>query len=260
MSSLSLEEIKYAQGFVAELALPEEHEYKLPVLEKMRSFGERAIKDDAPAAAANAGSLVSFVGGLLQQNKEDVLNSTLLAQLAATKKYDRYKQTKDWYDFYINVLANVGWVVPAFAFRGFTPTGSSFKMNDAVLQILSAIATGSELAILTATMKALEENKDNQDAVVLFDSQSFPETSGNFQILPVSEDRGDIVMALSAMQFTANKHVTNFLWWKWTTTEVNIFQSAQKAVLNNIIYSKVRQEVINKLGDKAKTFIKDIEI
>ena len=45
----------------------------------------------------DAGSLVSFTNRLSTQNKEDVLNGTLLAQLAADGVADRMKQKETWY-------------------------------------------------------------------------------------------------------------------------------------------------------------------
>lgn len=220
----------------------------------------KAFQDNTEGAAVNAGSLVSFVSGLTAQHKSDVLNSTLLAQLAANKKYDRYNQTRQWYDFYVSVLAQVGWVVPAFAYRQYSPSGSSLVVSDAVLAILSAVATGSEVDILRTTLESLKNNPNNEGPLVLFDQQSFPENLGTFQIFPVGEDDGQVVMALAAMEFKAQKHVTRFLWFTWESTSTQLFQSAQKAVLNEDVYGRVRQEVINKLGDRASQYIKDIEI
>ena len=57
----------------------------------------------------NAGSLIPFTAHLNSHQKEDVLNSigTLLAQLAANKKYDRFSQTDDWYKFCTDVMGNI---------------------------------------------------------------------------------------------------------------------------------------------------------
>ena len=53
--------------------------------------------------------MVTFVDGLSGQQKEDVLNSTLLAQLTANRKHDRERDTGAWYDAYRGVLEQVGW-------------------------------------------------------------------------------------------------------------------------------------------------------
>lgn len=46
--------------------------------------------------------------------QDDVLHSTLLAQLSADAHYDRTEQTQEWYAFYLGVLNNVGWVTVKF--------------------------------------------------------------------------------------------------------------------------------------------------
>lgn len=248
--------IEQTKMFIAELDLPEIDE-QLPHLFMADA---PTFQDGTEGAAVSAGSLVSFVSGLTALHKSDVLNSTLLAQLAANKQYDRYTQTREWYSFYVSVLAQVGWVVPAFAYREYSPSGASVTLDAAVLEILGAIATGNEIAILTIAMNSLRDKSGNENALVLFDSQSFPENLGTFQIFPVGEDDGQLVMALAAMEFKAEKHVTRFLWFTWESYSVKIFQSAQKAVLNEDVYGQVRQAVIQKLGDRATQFIKDIEI
>ena len=63
------------------------------------------------SAMVVAGSTVSFLPGMTKQQQEDVLDSTLLAQLAANKKHDREKQTDAWYQTYAEVLGNIGWVI-----------------------------------------------------------------------------------------------------------------------------------------------------
>jgi len=246
----------HASKFLSQLELPEVDTSLATVFRPEAA----AFKAGTEGAAANAGSLVSFVSGLTEIHKSDVLNSTLLAQLAASKQHDRFKDTMNWYNFYIGVLAQVGWTIPAFAFRDYSPSGASLVLSDAVLDILSAVATGDEMNILRATLSSLRDKPGNEGPLTLFDQQSFPENIGTFQIFPVAEDDGQLVMAMSAMQFNAQKHVTRFLWWSWTSTSVKLQQSAQKAVLNEDLYRQVRQQVIDKLGDRARQFIKDIEI
>jgi hypothetical protein len=248
--------VDQTRSFINELELPEVQ----PEVKKLYRAEADAFKEGTEGAATDGGSLVSFVSGISSIHKSDVLNSTLLAQLAASKKFDRFNNTIAWYDFYISVLAQVGWVVPAFAFRDYSPSGQSLVLSDAVLDIMSAIATGNEMKILETTLNSLREKPGNEGPLVLFDQQSYPETIGTFQIFPVSESNGQLVMALSAMEFHADKHVTKFLWWSWSKTSVRLRQSAQKAVLNEDVYGKVRQQVIDKLGDRAAQFIKDIEI
>ena len=85
------------------------------------------------------GSLVSFVSNLTGQQKQDILDSSLLAQLAASKKYDREKDTENWYKFYTKVMENVGWVIQGFRFNKHDSKQSDFKLSQLTLEILSGL-------------------------------------------------------------------------------------------------------------------------
>lgn len=53
-----------------------------------------AVSDGKAQGLVDNGSLVSFASNVMGQKKQDVLYSTLLAQLAANKKYDRFNYTE----------------------------------------------------------------------------------------------------------------------------------------------------------------------
>lgn len=216
--------------------------------------------EDKEAGYVNAGSLVSFVSGVSKKHQEDVLNSTLLAQLAANKKYDREKDTEKWYQFYREVLENVGWVIQKFDFQKYAPSGASFEMNKVVLEILAAIATQNQLAVVLATMQALKGLSDKDNRLVVFDRQSSSSSSGNFQVSTVQESGGVIAMKIGAFYFTVEKNVTRFLWFKFASSKSKVYKGSQGITLNEQIYSEVRKEIIEKLGSNATKYIGNLEI
>src|ERR1700680_3244453 len=84
-----------------ELAAPP---HKLVKVHRARLSGAALrVTEDKPTANVDQGSLLSFVTGITHQRREDVLDSTLLAQLAATAVCDRYKEADKWYKKYIEV-------------------------------------------------------------------------------------------------------------------------------------------------------------
>lgn len=240
------------------------HSLELAVpTDRLKAIGELAssVREADQTAYVDAGSTVSFVGGVALERQEDVLNSTLLAQLAANKKYDREIQTEQWYKFYREVLENVGWVVTNFGFQRYSESGVTLRLDKAALALISAIASGNELAVLTAAVKALENAQSESKAVTLFDANGSTGENGNFQIASCSEDpSGNVQSALGAFYFKASKHEGRFLFWSWETKSINFYFSTQSVVLNEKIYSTVRQTVIAKLGDNAKRFIAGLDI
>lgn len=218
------------------------------------------VEDETKAGYVDDGSLVSFVAGVSQQHKHDILNSTLLAQLAANKQYDREKETVEWYKFYREVLENVGWVIQAFDFTEFKAGGAQFSVDEVVLKILAAIATQNDIAIVAETIEALKGLSDDDGRVVLFNSDTHELNKGNFQIGVASESDGVAVMKLGTFYFSTSETVTRVLWFRFKSADTSFYKGAQTVNLNEDVYGQVCQAVIDKLGDKAQTFVRDLPI
>ncbi len=65
--------------------------------------------NDRYSVFINAGVVLVLPRDMTGQEKSDVLDSVLFAQLVANKKYPAYAQTQIWYDEYRDVLKN-GWL------------------------------------------------------------------------------------------------------------------------------------------------------
>ncbi|QOJ01539.1 MAG: hypothetical protein HRU70_14030 [Phycisphaeraceae bacterium] len=218
------------------------------------------IRDEEKAAYVNDGSLVAFLPGVSEQHKRDVLNSCLLAQLAANKKYDREKAPREWYTFYHTVMENCAWVVRAFAFEEFKASGATFDVHEAVIKVLAAIATGNDLAIIKETLDALKALSNDDHRVVLFDTSSTHQNKGTFQVSSAAETDGVVSLKLGAFHFTADTNVTRLLWFRFASSSTSFYKGAQTVTLNEEVYAKIRQSVVDKLGDKAQKFVADLDI
>jgi hypothetical protein len=202
---------------------------------------------------------VSFVAGVSPGNKQDCLNSTLLASLAASAQYDRETQTVLWYDSYRNVLEQVGWDMQAFSFSEYTTSGSSFTMSEAVLQILAAVLTADELEIATATLGALQSLSQGDGRLTLFNHNAASDSNGNFQINIVSQSpNGAISMTIGAFYFSAAESTTNFLWATYSTSNSSMYTGTQTVTLDLQVYAQVRAAIIAKLGANANSFINNL--
>jgi hypothetical protein len=220
-----------------------------------------ASEDSPRAGFVCGGSLVSFVAGVSRQSQHDALNSTLLAQLAANRKYDREADTVNWYKFYRDVLENVGWVVQGFDFTKLHASGSSFTVDKVVLDIIASLATGgADLAAVEATLKAAKALKGSDGRLVLFEQSSHSLKQGNFQIGLATEYGGALALGIAAMYFSTQQNVTSILWFSFSNSETDLYKGGQRMTLNLDVYRQVRQAIIDKLGDKAERFVKDLDI
>lgn len=254
---------KQALEFVRSIELPPEDE---GLAKKIRQARDEAgpMADDPEGeetASVVAGSVASFTGKVTGDARKDVKNATLFAQLAADYAFDRQGQPMEWYDKYVEVLSQIGWNRPGFAFDTYRSTGSKVQLDEVVLTILAALATENEIALVSASMEALKSMSDGSKQMTVWDSKSSSGSKGNFQILPCTqEENGDVAMILTGMQFTANHSESRFLWWSWSSDSIDIKRAAARFVLNEQIYGTVRKAIVERLGDRAEKYVAELPL
>jgi hypothetical protein len=244
------------QSFISDLEVPE-------VPKSIASAPHRAASlrgGEAPQTFVNAGSLVSFVAGIASQNQIDVLNSTMLAQIAADKKFDREQQTIEWLKFYRDVLEQLGWVAQEWSWNPFHASGNETDVDKAVLTILAAIATQNELMIIKAAIDAAKALPDGDGRITLFDHYSAAKTAGCFQIGIASEQNGAVALKMGSFRISSSNSVTKILWFRYSMQNTDITQGTMAATLNTGIYNQLRATVEQKLGDRAKLLLAGLDV
>lgn len=204
-------------------------------------------------------SIVSFVSGLSLQNREDVLNSTLLMQLAADKAFDKTLQSSQWFKFYTEGLAKLGWTVSSSALQEYTPSHLSFTVDQLVLEILETVAGASGFApVLQRTFASL---RNQPQALRVFQDNSTSGSISTFQIMPCSQtEEGDVAMLLNCMQMVKHISTRDILFFTFKHSDVKIYRAAQMAVLNTKVYSNAREAVLEKLSSTANNFLENLDL
>ena len=181
--------------------------------------------------------MATFTENVTRQVKRDILNATLLAQLAATKKYDREWRTEDWYREYNRVLGIVGFVIEDFEFDRYSASGSTLSMDEAVLEIIASLATGNEVAVLTATLDAMRKLSNDDKRIGLFDTHGSQSSYGNFQVYPCSQSpNGDVNLGEHSTS-KGSKRIPISLFFHWSSSSTKLYKGVQKAVLNTEVYA-----------------------
>ena len=207
------------------------------------------------------GGAISFTSNVSVQHQADVLNSTLLAQLAANKLFDREKQTRAWYNKYHEVLENIAWVVGRFDFAEFEASSANFTMDKVVLEIIATIASGGETEALTTTLNALQSLDPGSKSLTIFDSNGSVGDAGNFQVSTCSEDgRNHVSMSLGTFYFKTTEHHNRFLFWSWSSNSMQFYTGAVSLTLNDVMYSRYRNAITDKLGKKIGQYIDNLNI
>jgi hypothetical protein len=128
------------------------------------------------------------------------MNSTLLAQLGANKKFDRETDVTNWYKKYREILENVGWIVQdfkwvlrlslrcifvrltlRFSLSNISEAASSGSVDGLIVKLAAAYMSESEVELIKATFESLRKSA-NEGAYKLFDTNSKSDNKSNFQL------------------------------------------------------------------------------
>lgn len=212
-------------------------------------------------AAINVGSLVSFVDGLDAQSKDDVLDSLQLAQRAANAACDRFADVRGWYEKYLEVLNQVGWVTEQFAFVERGQTEGDVRMDQAALAVITAFATQNQLAILKEAVTALGSLASSDGTISLFNQMSAREGLGNFQMGSAQRaNNGAVGLAMGAFHFQAIDKTDKILFFKRTTKALRVWSAAQRMTLDTRTYAGDRDQIRQRLGEQRKRAIAAIKL
>ena len=209
----------------------------------------------------NLGSLQAFTAGISSQHRQDVLNSTLLAQLAADANFNRQTQIDDWYTEYIGILSRVGWSISPFVFIPHVKGATTTTTAQLIPAVLAKLLTPAGLNDLSATVNKIESLGSADARVKLFESSAAAGNSGNFQTAVISPDASNNeVMAIGAWHYVSSMPGPDFLNFDVNSPNIHLFYSIQMARLNERVYSLVRAAIIAKLGAKVRTSIANLDI
>jgi hypothetical protein len=207
------------------------------------------------AAYVDAGNLAPFVSALPALYQSDILDSTLLAQLAADKKYSRFDETGRWQEVYTSTLGQLYWHITSFSHRQHVPTEEMFSLEDLVLDSLRKIATAAELSLVKETIGRFKALSDDDERVLVYAEFTH---SGRIVDLQVSvADRSSRQGSVSIVFETDQEIMRNLFEERFCVAklvgEIRIWSMI--ATLNEESYGKIRQNVIEKLGSKRDSLI-----
>lgn len=219
-----------------------------------------STNENEDKAYLNNKSIVSFVAGVNPENRQDILDSTLLAQLAAGHLYPNPQDLKQWYEKYTEVLRNIGWTIQENEFSEVTTSGSLFEMKNAILSLVSAAFGANYVAIVTKVLDALKSLSDTNSKIVAFEKNTHSAGKGTFQLALVEEVNDSVALHMAGFILSTTSEVKRILFFSSKKETATVSSSTMASTLNKETYAKVRNTVKQKLGDKAQQYIAEITI
>jgi hypothetical protein len=256
---MSSNSITRAQEFVTNVELPDPPRLNRSLSKEI--FDYDAAKQQALVVGAD---VIAFVKGITPEQRNDIVNACLLAQLVAKKKVANPKtltQVEEWYDEYFDVLSHIGFAIQDKGFAQYQEASDSFAAHEAIIEIATALLGGAPgaLALVITTLQALQKMSQNSPWITLFNRESQSANTARFQVSLVNEDdNGRLLVALIAFGLEARTTLTQVLFFKFHSNDVTLHHHSGQVTINAQLLESVRDQIAGKLAAYTADYIKGL--
>ncbi|PYX49391.1 MAG: hypothetical protein DMG76_37420 [Acidobacteria bacterium] len=253
------QDVRMAVAFVDGVELP-----PAPRLTRVASAVEtRNVFDETKNQAMVVGSdIVSFVAGLAPRVREVIVNSSLLAQLAANRRVPSREDIRAWYEVYFDTLAHLGWATQERAFSEHRETGDDFEAEQAILSVATVVLgpATTALAVVASTLNAMKSMSDGPWMTV-FKRESQTAKAARFQVT-VAEPKSESgsMISLMAFELDAKNTLTQVLFFKFHSTEVTLRHSSGRATVDSILLQAIRPMIAEKVSAYTRSYVEALRI
>jgi hypothetical protein len=262
MPILTVADPELAWSFLQQVELP------APPRREVRRGGEvvglRGATAGVGQALAVGSQFTEFAGGVPPGMRADIVNSFLVAQLAANEYLRAFGGgTREWYERFSLVLANSGWNVEKEPETTRDLSGSSQQMYREIIPIVSAALGGAVAAksILMATLKGLAAMSPDHPWITLFNRESQRASANQFQIGYLEAAEGKAARgSLTSFELDAQQSVTQVLFFRFTETRATLRYSTSTITMNEGVFARVKDLVEERIREHLATFIAGVEL
>lgn len=250
--------IAKARHFIASVSLPAPP----PISYEATTTSGFAFETAKDQAAVVGSDVVSFVKGVTAEQRADIVNASLLAQLVAKKSVAEPKtlaEVNDWYEAYFDVLSRVGFVIQDKGFATYQEKSQDFQAHEAILDVATALLAGSPgaLALVKTTLEALRKVSADSPWITLFNRESQSANTARFQVSLVSADENaQLLVSLIAFGLEAQAKLTQVLFFKFRSNEVKLHHHSGKVTIDTQLLAGVRAQIAEKLVAYTNDYIK----
>ncbi|AXJ03045.1 hypothetical protein CFN16_02520 [Pseudomonas fluorescens] len=238
------------------------------IINSRSASGLMAFDIEPPSRASVVGdAILSFVSGMSDQNRADVLNTYLFASLAANKKYPADHQGKEWYQIFLTVMQDAGWTIKSRYYDSTSASGKSFTMDQLALKILSsavaaaAVPGPTSALLLKVAGDAMASLQSSDKPLKVFDQNIKDKGTGGFAVGSCLEiDGQEVILTLGSVRFINHTNQTKVLFVNWDSSSVDLYRGESHMTMVPSIIERTRAIIAGKLGDRAVKQISEWEI
>ena len=247
--------LQQAQIYVSELELPS---LRLEGLEGTAPSSDylSAAKDQAVIVGSE---ITSFVKGVTPEQRQDIINSTLLAQLVAKKRVPDATDIYRWYDQYFDVLSNIGWLIQDRQFATYSESSDGFEAHQAIIDVAKTLLGPNlaALAVVQSALASLKSMSENSPWITLFNRESKVAKTARFQVSVAERAQdGQFLVSLLAFGLEAQSELTQVLFFRFMTNDARLKHYSGKVTIDSDVLAGVRQAIKEKVVSFAGGYVR----
>lgn len=240
---------------------------KLPPLRR-----RAALLGDTPPVELRAGdpqslvvgsSLVAAAANVSEETREDLVNCTLFAQLAATGTVGDPADIARWYDAYFKTLTAVGWAQSDTRLEEYEFSGKNAEAHHAIVKVLTALLgpQAAVLMIVKAALDALQSMNENSPWIALFERESKLGRSARFQVATAQVDADGLLQAaLVGFSLETKSTLSQVLFFKYSTSSTSLKYAAGKATIYEAALRELRQPIAARLAAYRAAYVGEVKL
>ena len=173
-----------ALEFVNSVGLPQ---LEGPQLEAVETFHPDQTKDQSAIVGSD---IVSFVKGVTEERRQDIINSSLLAQAVADMQVSDPTHIFEWYGHYFDALTKIGWIVQDKQFTEHVESSQDFEAHKVIIDLATTLLgpQAAALEVVKATLDALQKMDEDSPWLTIFRKRAERAKTAKFQVTLAEED------------------------------------------------------------------------
>jgi hypothetical protein len=192
------------------------------------------------------------------ETREDLINCTLFAQLAASGSVSDPTDIARWYDAYFKTLSVLGWAQSDSQFEDYEFSSKNAEAHKAILKVLAVLLgpQAAALVVVQTAIEALQSMNENSPWITLFDRQSKTGNSARFQVATAQIDpNGLLQTALVGFSLKTKSTLTQVLFFKYSSSSTSLRYAAGKATIYEAALKGQRQAIAERLAAYRSSYV-----
>ncbi len=197
------------------------------------------------------------------QTREDLINCTLFAQLAASAEVGDPKRISQWYTAYFRTLTALGWAQSDTQFEEYEFDSKNAEAHKAIIKVLTVLLgpQAAALMIVKTVLDALQSMNENAPWITLFDRQSKTGKSARFQVATAELDASGLLQtALVGFELEAKSTVTQVLFFKYASSSTRLKYAAGKATIYESALRDQREAIASRLAAYRTAYVGQVAL